>query len=122
MYIYKIWEKIRVYFMVLCAVFVLVSCTRFIFPDLIYDIFYVAYIVNSIAITVSTIMFNLKNGFAWYYTLCVIFAATVIMLMFFLNDIETGIITVFLSYVSVSIVSTVIGGIIHKIRENNREE
>ncbi len=122
MYIYKIWEKIRIYFMVLCAIFVIVSCLRFIFSDLIYDIFYISYIVNSIAITASIIIFNLKNGFAWYYTFCVIFAATIIMLMFFLNDIEEGIITVFLSYVSVSVVSTVIGGIMHRIRENNKEE
>ena len=122
MYIYKIWEKIRVYFIVLCAIFVLVSCARFVFPQNVYDIFYISYIVDSIAITVSTVAFNLKNGFAWYYALCVIFAATVVMVMFFSRDIESGIITVFLSYISVSVVSTAIGGIMHKIRENNKEE
>ena len=122
MYIYKIWEKIRIYFMVLCAIFVLSSCSRFIFPEFVYDVFYASYIINSLAITVITIIFCLKNGFAWYFAVCEIFAATAIMIMFFSKDIETGIITVFLSYVSASIVSTAIGGIMHKIKENNKED
>ena len=67
-------------------------------------------------------MLNLKHGFVWYYPFCVIFIATVTMLIFFMNDIENGIVTVFLSYISASFVTSAMGGIMHKIRENNKEE
>lgn len=122
MNVYKGWQKIKIYFLVLTAVFVIVPCLKFIFKDNVYEIFYVSYIVNSIAITVSCIMLNLKHGFVWYYPLYVMFSATMCMLIFFINDISEGIITVFLSYISVSFVSTAIGGIMHKIRENNKED
>lgn len=122
MNIYNKWQKIRVHFLILSAIFVLVPCLKFVFKENVYEVFYASYFVNSIAITASCIILNLKHGFVWYYPFCIIFIVTMIMLIFFMNDIESGIVTVFLSYISASFVTSAIGGIMHKIRENNKEE
>ena len=86
------------------------------------SVFYITYIVNILVVSSSCIILNIKHGFLWYYPIIVLFFLIFALVGYFINEFPAAISTVFLNYAFLGYITSAIGGIIHKIRENNREE
>lgn len=120
--VYDRWKMMRVYIIALMIIAVLVSCAAVFFLQHADDVFYIAYIVNSVSVTVSSVIFGIKNGFKWWYAASTLFIETAVMTAFFVGSENDFLPFMFVSYLSVCFVSNAIGAIIGKIKKNNEEE
>ena len=122
MSVYDRWKMMRSYIIVLIAAAVLSSAAALFSKQYTDNVFYGAYIVNSMAATVSGLIFGVKHGFKWWYASSALFVETSVMVAFFVGSENDLIPFMFVSYLSVSFVSNAIGAIIGKIKKNNEEE
>lgn len=120
MNIYECWKKVRVHILITLFFAFAVPTMRYFGKD-ISDVFYLSYIINSAVVTVTCIVLNMKHGFLWYYPVLVLFVTTFALAVFFINDMPSAIPVMFVSYASLGYVSSAIGAIVKKIRDNNRD-
>lgn len=121
MNIYDNWKKMRIHILFVTFVAVIVGAAAVIFSGGSEEWLYFSYILNSITATISCIIFSVKNGFKWWYPTSVLFVETMTLVVCFLNTQLDMIPFMFVSYLSVSFVSTAMGTIIGKIKRNNEE-
>lgn len=120
MKIYDNWKKMSIYILV-AGIVALVSGAIMFFGMNTDSVFYFSYLLNSLIITICSIVFSIKNGFKWWYITTMLFVQTIIMVIYFLPTQVDMIPVIFVSYLSASLVSSAIGAIVGKIRKNNEE-
>lgn len=122
MNIYKYWEKIQNHLIVMAVIFLLLGFSKFLFGESISEMMSVLYVLNTVSVTVSCVALSIKRGFLWYYPCVLIFLSLMVNMTFFSDDYPAFVRVLLFNNLSASVVGSAMGGIIRKIRENNREE
>ncbi len=122
MNIYKHWEKIQNHLIVMAVIFLLMGFSKFLFGENISEMMSVLYLLNTVSVTVSCLALSVKRGFLWYYPCVLLFLSVMVNMTFFADEYQSFARALFFNNLSASVVATAVGSIVHKIRENNREE